>query len=81
MVPLKYPGLALWQTWVSESQERMTLAIPKEKVDGFLSLMTRRGVEATIIGEFNDSGRCVVKYSGEKVMDVDMEFLHDGLPA
>ena len=28
-VPLKYPGLAPWQIWLSESQERMTLAVPK----------------------------------------------------
>src|SRR3989338_3001149 len=30
-VPLKYPGLEPWQIWISESQERMTLAIPDRK--------------------------------------------------
>lgn len=79
-VPVKYAGLAPWQIWVSESQERMTLAIPKEKVDEFINLMFKRGVEATVIGEFNDSGRCVVKSDGEKIVDLDMGFLHDGLP-
>jgi len=79
-VPLKYPGLAPWETWVSESQERMTLSVPQEKWDSFHNLMRRRGVEATVIGEFTNSGKCVVDYNGNNVMDVDMEFLHNGLP-
>ncbi|MDP2973890.1 MAG: AIR synthase-related protein, partial [Candidatus Diapherotrites archaeon] len=79
-VPLKYPGMQPWQTWISESQERMTLAIPKEKVKKFIKLMDSRGVEATVIGEFNGSGKCVVKFNGKKVMDIDLRFLHDGLP-
>ncbi len=79
-VPMKYPGLAPWETWISESQERMTLAIPPEKWDEFSSLMKRRGVEATVIGEFTDSGKCIVDYNGQRVMDVDMNFLHDGVP-
>ncbi len=79
-VPLKYSGLALSETWISESQERMTLAIPKEKWGAFSDLMERRGVEATVIGEFTNSGKCVVDYNGKNVMDVDMEFLHNGLP-
>jgi len=79
-VPLKYPGLSPWETWVSESQERMTLSVPPEKWDEFSDLMKRRGVEATVIGEFSDSGKCIVDYNGNKVMDVDMDFLHDGLP-
>ncbi|MFA7685831.1 MAG: AIR synthase-related protein [Candidatus Gracilibacteria bacterium] len=79
-VPLKYPNLDPWKIWISESQERMTLSIPPSKVDQFMKLMEKRGVEATIVGEFNDSGRCVVNLKGEKIMDLDMDFLHDGLP-
>ena len=79
-VPLKYPNLDPWKIWISESQERMTLAVPPEKVTEFMELMESRGVEATDIGEFNDSGRCVVELKGEKIMDMEMNFLHDGLP-
>ena len=79
-VPLKYPGLRPWETWVSESQERMTLSVPRGKWDEFSRLMQRRGVEATVIGEFTDSGKCVVDYDGKNVMDVEMDFLHNGLP-
>lgn len=79
-VPLKYPGLAPWEIWISESQERMTLSVPKDKWEQFSDLMKRRGVDATIIGEFNDSGNCIVEYNGQKIMNLDMKFLHDGLP-
>lgn len=79
-VPLKYPGLEPWKIWISESQERMTLSIPKNKWPKFKKLMDNRGVEATEIGEFNKSGKCVVKFGKQTIMDVDMKFLHDGLP-
>lgn len=79
-VPLKYPGLDPWQIWISESQERMTLAIPKGNWGKFADLMRRRGVEATVIGEFTNSGRCIVEYHGMRIMDVAMEFLHNGRP-
>jgi len=79
-VPLKYPGLRSWEIWISESQERMTLAVPPKKWKTFYELMESRGVEATIIGEFTDSGKCIVIYKDKKIMDLDMEFLHNGLP-
>lgn len=79
-VPLKYPGLEPWEIWISESQERMTLSIPKNNWDKFKSLMDSREVEATIIGEFTDSGKCLVSYNGKLIVDIDMDFLHEGLP-
>lgn len=79
-VPLKYPGLAPWQIWISESQERMTLAVPKSKWMALKKIFDRHGVEATAIGQFTSAKKAVVKWKGEKVMDMDMEFLHDGRP-
>lgn len=79
-VPLKYPGLSPWQIWISESQERMTLAVPKKNWKTLSNLMAMRGVEATVIGEFTKTPKCIVRYNTKTVMDVDMEFLHDGLP-
>ncbi len=80
-VPVKYPGMAPWEIWISESQERMTLAVPCEKWPELETLLSSRGVEATVIGEFTNSGRCQVSYQGEMVMDMELEFLHNGLPA
>ncbi|HUQ84821.1 MAG TPA: phosphoribosylformylglycinamidine synthase subunit PurL [Candidatus Limnocylindrales bacterium] len=78
--PLKYAGLEPWEIWISESQERMTLAVPKKNWKKLESLMTKRGVEATVIGEFTKSGRCVVNYNTKTVVDIDLDFLHYGLP-
>lgn len=79
-VPLKYLGLQPWEIWISESQERMTLSVPPEKWDRFSDLMKRRGVEATVIGKFTDSGQCVVVHMGKSVVDLSMNFLHSGSP-
>ena len=79
-VPPKYPGLEPWQIWISESQERMTFAVPQKNWKKFKSLMDSREIEATIIGEYTNSGRCVLKYQDEVVLDLDMEFMHEGLP-
>ena len=79
-VPLKYPGLEPWKIWISESQERMTLAVPKNKWKQFSKLMEKRGVEAVVIGDFNNSSVCRVNFKGQTIMELDMEFLHDGLP-
>ncbi len=79
-VPLKYPGLRPWEIWISESQERMTLSVPKKNWKVFKDLMASRGVEATVIGEFTNSGKCTVFYKSKKIMDMELEFLHNGLP-
>jgi len=78
--PLKYPGLDPWEILLSESQERMTLAVSPEKIDEFLALAGTRDVEATVIGTFTDSGKFQVKYGDRNVAYMDMEFLHNGLP-
>ena len=79
-VPLKYAGLEPWQIWISESQERMTLAVPKKHWTVFRKIMARHDVEATRIGFFTNSGKCVVRFRGKKVMDIALKFLHEGRP-
>ncbi len=78
--PLKYQGLAPWEILVSESQERMSLAVPPGKVDAFLALAQRRDVEAAVVGEFTDTGRVEVFAAGALVGLLRLDFLHDGLP-
>ncbi len=79
-VPLKYPGLDPWQIWISESQERMTLAVPENKWPELEKLFKNRGVEATVIGAFTTTGFCEVLYQDKQILKIDLEFLHDGLP-
>lgn len=78
--PLKYPGLDGWEIWVSEAQERMVFAVPPERLEECVGLFKAEGVEPTVIGTFTDSGRLVVRYGDTVLGDLDLEFLHDGLP-
>ncbi|MBI9102373.1 MAG: hypothetical protein JEY99_08170 [Spirochaetales bacterium] len=78
--PLKYQGLAPWEIWVSESQERMSLAINPATLNDFMVLAEKRDVEATVIGEFTDSGLIELFYKGEIAAEMELEFIHDGLP-
>ncbi len=78
--PLKYPGLQPWEIFISEAQERMTVAIPSDKLDQFLQLSETMSVESTVMGEFNDSGILKATYQDKVVAFLDMEFLHEGVP-
>ncbi|QDT65386.1 phosphoribosylformylglycinamidine synthase subunit PurL [Calycomorphotria hydatis] len=78
--PLKYEGLSYTEIWISEAQERMVLAVPPENWEEFNALCAAEGVEATHIGVFTDTNRLLLKYHGEQVADLSMEFLHDGRP-
>ncbi|MDF1838303.1 MAG: phosphoribosylformylglycinamidine synthase subunit PurL [Planctomycetota bacterium] len=79
-VPLKYPGLTPDEIWISEAQERMVLGVPPEKLEECIAVFAAEDVEATPLGEFNDTGRLVLKYEDEVVADMDLEFLHNGTP-
>jgi phosphoribosylformylglycinamidine (FGAM) synthase-like enzyme/phosphoribosylformylglycinamidine (FGAM) synthase PurS component len=79
-VPLKYLGLSYTEIWISESQERMVLAVPPATVDQLIALFQGEGVEATVIGEFTDTRRLELFCDGNLVGDLDMQFLHKGLP-
>jgi phosphoribosylformylglycinamidine synthase II len=79
-IPLKYEGLTYTEMWISEAQERMILAVPQEKWEAFHALCAAESVEATAIGTYVPTGRLTLKYQGETVADVSMEFLHGGRP-
>jgi phosphoribosylformylglycinamidine synthase II len=79
-VQLKYAGLQPWEIWLSEAQERMVLAVPPGKLAALLALCAGEDVEATVIGHFTGDGRLIVTHQGRTVVDLAMEFLHDGRP-
>jgi len=79
-VPLKYSGLSYREIWLSESQERMLLAVPPESAEELVSLFASEDVEATVIGEFTNDKKLKLFYQNNQVSDLDMEFLHHGLP-
>jgi phosphoribosylformylglycinamidine synthase len=80
-VPLKYPGLDMWEIWVSESQERMTIAVHPRDLDRFMALSRQHAVESTVIGEYTDTGKLHITFQGKTCAYVDMDLLDKGFPA
>ncbi len=79
-VPLKYAGLNYTEIWISEAQERMVLAVKPEKLESIMKIFSDENVEATAIGRFTDDKQLVLRYDGQEVGRLDMEFLHNGVP-
>ena len=79
-VRLKYPGLAPWEIWLSEAQERMVLAVAPENISALQTLCDTFDTELTDIGTFTGHGRLVVRYEKTAVVNMDNEFLHEGIP-
>jgi phosphoribosylformylglycinamidine synthase len=78
--PLKYEGLSYTEIWISESQERMVLAVPPENWPELEALSASEDVEATVIGRFEATGKLRLSYQENQVAELDMHFLHQGRP-
>ncbi|MFO7577389.1 MAG: AIR synthase-related protein [Pelovirga sp.] len=78
--PLKYSGLRPWEILISEAQERMTLAVPPDRLEDFIALAGEMDVEATDLGVFTDSGFFHCLYNGKTVACLAMAFIHNGVP-
>ncbi len=79
-VPLKYAGLNYTEIWISEAQERMVVAVKPENLDAIMKIFAGENVEATVIGKFTNDKKLRLRYDGTQVGQLDMEFLHDGVP-
>jgi phosphoribosylformylglycinamidine synthase len=79
-VPLKYTGLSYTEIWISEAQERMVLAVKPENLDAIQRIFAGENVESTVIGRFTGDGKLRLRYDGQQVGELDMSFLHDGVP-
>ncbi|MBE6410729.1 MAG: phosphoribosylformylglycinamidine synthase subunit PurL [Akkermansiaceae bacterium] len=75
--PLKEPNMVSWQIFLSESQERMVLAVKPENLDELQKLCDTFQTEMTVLGESNDSGVLRVWHNGELVVEMDNSKLHD----
>ena len=74
-VPLKYQGLAPWEIYISESQERMLITVPPENLERAMAIFAKEDVEATAIGKLTTMRRLELDFNEEKVADMDMTFL------
>ena len=79
-VPLKQVGLSSWEILVSESQERMTVAVRPSDAAAFEAMAAVHEVEATVVARFTDDGRFHVRHGEDTVALLPLAFLHDGVP-
>ena len=77
-VPLKEEGLAPWEIWVSESQERMMFLVDPKNVDKVLHICKQWDVTAVVIGKVIKDKITRVFYKGEKILEMDMDFYTGG---
>ena len=79
-IPLKYPGLASWEIWISESQERMVVVVAPKDIEKVIQICKNFNVDARVLGEITDTKRLRLYYQNKLECDLDMNFLHDGCP-
>ncbi len=75
-VPKKYEGLDGTELAISESQERMAVVVAPEDVDAFCALADRENIEATVVATVTDTGRLVMHWNGNTIVDISREFLN-----
>ncbi|MGF7108522.1 phosphoribosylformylglycinamidine synthase subunit PurL [Treponema pedis] len=80
VVPVKYAGLAPWEIWLSEAQERMVIAVPEKNLDELKKLSAENDVELTDLGFFTGDGILTVRFADKKIISLDCSFLHSGPP-
>jgi len=78
--PLKYAGLNYTEIWISEAQERMVIAVKPENLEAITKIFNDENVESTVIGKFTNDKKLRLRYNGRQVAEMDMEFLHNGVP-
>ena len=85
-VPRKYPGLAPWEVWLSEAQERMVLAVNPTRFAEVKAVCRTHGVEIADLGSFTGDDVLTVRTldrdtpGSEVVVSLPTKFLHDGRP-
>ncbi len=70
-VLLRDPSLTAEEILMSESQERMMAIVRPEKLEGFLAVTSKWDVETSVLGEVTDTGRLIITWRGETIVDVD----------
>ncbi len=79
-VPLKYDGLSYTEIWISESQERMVIITEEDKLPELKEIFMEEEVNFAVIGKVTDTHRLKLFYTGSLVCELDMNFLHNGVP-
>ncbi len=70
-VLLRDPTLTAEEILMSESQERMMAIVRPDKLDAFLAVTAKWDVESSVLGEVTDTGRLIINWHGEEIVNVD----------
>jgi phosphoribosylformylglycinamidine synthase len=79
-VPLREPSMAPPEVLASESQERMLLIVAPPHLDEVLRVAGKWGVPATAIGQVTGTGRLIVSWYGQTIVDLPPASLADEGP-
>ena len=79
-VHLREPGMSAFEVMISESQERMLAVVDPSNVDQVLSVCSKWGLEANVIGEVTKTGRLQVSWDGDEVADAPVTALAEEGP-
>jgi len=74
-VPKKYDGLDGTELAISESQERMAVVVAGVDTNKFIALANSENLEATVVAEITDTGRLIMNWRGQPIVDLPREFL------
>ncbi len=74
-LPKKYEGLDGTELAISESQERMAVALRAKDADAFIRYAAEENLEATIVATVTDKGRLVMRWRGDVIVDISRAFL------
>ncbi len=77
-VLLKDNKMEPWEIWVSESQERMFLAVDKSNLDKIDGIFKKWGIEYSVIGKTVKADNLIINYNNKRIMDMDLKFLVSG---
>jgi phosphoribosylformylglycinamidine synthase len=70
-VPLRDHTLSPEEILMSESQERMMAVVEPQHLDRFFEICRKWDVLATEVGEVTDTGRLIIDWHGETIVDVE----------
>lgn len=76
-IPLREKGMAPWEIFLSESQERMLLIVEEDKLDPVFALAAHYGLDCAVVGMMTDSHRYRVYENGELIADLPTSILGD----
>ena len=74
-IPVKYEGLNGTELAISESQERMAVAVADKDLREMIRYAEAENIEASVVARVTENERLVMKWRGQKIVDIARAFL------